>query len=139
MSTAKVLQMPRAPYVAHELEPGYAPEVPPRPWLHPVQMALARKVLKNEALRFCAKHDRENLVGRTFGRLKVLRKAGRQASGRRPAGVQAWFCRCRCGKTCAVAGNNLQTGGTRSCGCLHRERARAQALLNALGRRKAGR
>ena len=46
------------PYFVHELEPGRAPEVKPKPWLAPEQMALARKVMANEIARQAQKRRR---------------------------------------------------------------------------------
>lgn len=33
-------------------------------------------------------------------------------------GVTYWHCRCECGATISVRGDNLQSGTTKSCGCL---------------------
>lgn len=52
----------------------------------------------------------------TFGRLTVLRFAGRTGPKKRAS----WFCRCSCGAEKVVTATRLQSG-TQSCGCLHRE------------------
>lgn len=57
----------------------------------------------------------KNRVGETYGRLTVIERAENQ--GRRVA----WLCRCECGNTCVVLGDSLQSGNTRSCGCLNDE------------------
>lgn len=57
------------------------------------------------------------LVDRTdqrFGRLEVIGRAARSP------GVW-WSCRCDCGNIVTAKGGNLQSGNTRSCGCLQRE------------------
>lgn len=54
-----------------------------------------------------------DLTGQRFGRLTVIEEAGRTKSSR-----ICWLCRCDCGSLCAVSGNNLRGGDTRSCGCL---------------------
>jgi hypothetical protein len=62
-----------------------------------------------------------DLSGKRFGRLVVIRFAGR-------AGRQiTWRCRCDCGVTTAVHGKALKVGATRSCGCLRHELAIARA------------
>jgi hypothetical protein len=54
-----------------------------------------------------------DLAGHKFGRLTVLER-GPNHSGRNTT----WICRCDCGKTVSVLGNNLRAkDGTRSCGC----------------------
>src|ERR1700690_436585 len=56
-----------------------------------------------------------DLTGQRFGRLLVLGRAGNKA------GHALWECRCTCGGLATVAGYQLRRGGTKSCGCLHRE------------------
>lgn len=53
------------------------------------------------------------LVGRTFGRLTVLRLEG---PGRR------YRCSCRCGSEVVVRASSLTTGHTQSCGCYNKQR-----------------
>lgn len=55
------------------------------------------------------------MVGRRFGRLTVVsycRIIGTKAS---------WYCNCDCGKEVVVNSNLLQTGNTKSCGCLQKD------------------
>jgi len=59
----------------------------------------------------------DDLAARRFGRLTVLRVAGRKSG-------LVWECRCECGVIKAVRANSLLSGGTVSCGCYQRERAR---------------
>lgn len=54
----------------------------------------------------------EDLTGRTFGELTVLR----QAQGENLSRV-SWVCRCSCGNECVVTALHLKSGHTRSCGC----------------------
>jgi hypothetical protein len=54
-----------------------------------------------------------DLTGKRFGRLVVSGMAEA-----RPAGAVAWVCRCDCGGEKTVAGGNLKSGQTRSCGCM---------------------
>lgn len=65
----------------------------------------------------------ENLTGRRFGRLAVTGEAPARVfpSGGRK---RQWACRCDCGTEVVVlTGSLTKAQGTRSCGCLQRERA----------------
>ena len=53
-------------------------------------------------------------VGKVFGRLTVQEELGAR-----------WVCRCVCGNTTLLKRYVVKNGNTRSCGCLHRERAAA--------------
>lgn len=53
------------------------------------------------------------MVGKSFGRLKVLAFAG-STKGR----AYVWKCLCQCGKETEVNGAKLRNGHTASCGCL---------------------
>lgn len=65
-----------------------------------------------------------DLTNQRFGRLFILRRAGGKAT--RDANHNAmWECRCDCGARTIVAGANLRSVVTASCGCLHRERVSA--------------
>ena len=63
-----------------------------------------------------------DLTGQPFGRLVVIREAGRAN------GAVTWLCRCLgrkgddCGNEVVVDGRNLRSGKTKSCGCLQRDR-----------------
>jgi 5-methylcytosine-specific restriction endonuclease McrA len=56
--------------------------------------------------------QREDLTGHTYGRLTVI-------SLDEPTGK--WVCSCECGGTAYSKKSSLQSGGTKSCGCLQRE------------------
>lgn len=58
-----------------------------------------------------------DLTGQRFGRLTVVRHAGKSAHG-----SVMWKCQCDCGKRKTIAGSSLRRGLTRSCGCLFSER-----------------
>lgn len=53
-----------------------------------------------------------DLSGRRFGRLTVIRKTSARRSG-----SIVWECLCNCGNTVLVAGAHLLSGQTTSCGC----------------------
>ncbi len=54
----------------------------------------------------------EDLTGRKFGELTVLRRAPEKRNGR-----VCWECRCSCGNVCTVPALRLKNGHTQSCGC----------------------
>lgn len=60
-----------------------------------------------------------DLTGETFSRLTVISFAGliSKKSGRK----RYWNCVCECGKEVLLGTNQLASGHTRSCGCLHSE------------------
>jgi hypothetical protein len=55
-------------------------------------------------------------TGKRFGRLIVIKQAGRNKYGQ-----ILWKCVCDCGSTIVAQGGNLQNGCTKSCGCLKKE------------------
>lgn len=56
----------------------------------------------------------ENLVGKKFGRLLVIKYTNKRSKN---IGV-IWKCKCDCGNITFVIANNLKSGNTKSCGCL---------------------
>lgn len=64
-----------------------------------------------------AKRFGKELVGQTFHRLTVISRIQEKSKRRK------WLCRCICGKEVVVTSNALTSGGTKSCGCLQREKA----------------
>lgn len=58
-----------------------------------------------------------DISGQVFGRLTVLEKACQDRLKR-----WKWLCRCSCGVLIVVSSNNLRSGNTKSCGCLHIEK-----------------
>lgn len=74
------------------------------------------------------------MTGRKFGRLTAIAREGSNRSG-----VSLWRCRCDCGAEPLILGVNLRRGDTRSCGCLHREKARQTAMsLTKHGEKRRG-
>ena len=57
-----------------------------------------------------------DLSGQKFGRLLVVSRGESQKKQIR------WNVVCDCGKTAVIAGGNLRSGASTSCGCLHNER-----------------
>lgn len=66
-----------------------------------------------------------NLIGERYGRLTVV------AFDRLQNHKTYWKCICDCGLTVVATGNNLRSGNTKSCGCLHRESMRKTGKQNA--------
>lgn len=54
----------------------------------------------------------EDLTGKVYGYLTVLRRAGSQK------GRARWLCRCECGQEKAVSAHDLKSGHVKSCGCM---------------------
>lgn len=63
---------------------------------------------------------RENLQGQKFGRLTVIRYDHTNNNG-----VAVWECQCDCGRKKLVMAASLKSGNTKSCGCIHSEKASA--------------
>lgn len=53
-----------------------------------------------------------NLTGSKFEKLTVICEDGKSGSDR------LWLCQCQCGNITHVAGANLRSGATKSCGCI---------------------
>lgn len=69
-----------------------------------------------------------NRQGMRYGRLLAIRQIPHQDHGKQH-GHAVWECVCDCGNVVHVNANSLRTsevGGTRSCGCLLREKAAAR-------------
>ena len=71
----------------------------------------------------CKKHEAkfEDLTGQRFGRLIALRPTGKKTSKR----CIIWECQCDCGNVTEVPCDSLkkgEKGGTKSCGCITKER-----------------
>ena len=76
---------------------------------------------------------REDLTGRTFGRLTVLGKSDKRSpDGRYPL----WKCKCSCpsGTIVFARTGSLISGNTKSCGCVNRERLSAEHSVDLTGR-----
>ena len=72
----------------------------------------------------CLKHENkgprfENLVGKRFGRLTVIRFIPHEE---RTTRAYDWWCRCDCGNEVRANANKLKNGLQQSCGCLKEEK-----------------
>ena len=72
---------------------------------------------------------KEDLTGRKFGRLTVLR----EADGRSKRGYILWECECSCDNRTiiVVPSERLRSGHTKSCGCLQRDTVVAKNVAGA--------
>jgi len=59
-----------------------------------------------------------DLTGNTYGRLLVISEAGKNKWNK-----IKYLCRCECGNTKEILGNQLTLGRAKSCGCLQKDRA----------------
>jgi hypothetical protein len=75
--------------------------------------------------------NKKNLLGKKYGRLKVIRENGRFNE------MVCWDCVCDCGKTVNVPAYYLTSGQTQSCGCLQRERTSKANTIHGDSKRKA--
>lgn len=57
-----------------------------------------------------------NLIGKKFGKLKVIERDGSDKSGN-----AMWLCICECGSERVVRSYDLISGRTRGCGCVQKE------------------
>ena len=60
-----------------------------------------------------------NLLNKKFGRLLVISRASNPP--KRKKLERFWLCKCECGKDTVVSTSSLNSGWTRSCGCLWME------------------
>ena len=72
--------------------------------------------------------QKTDLVGKKFGKLTVLSSTDMRSN----KGNQIWKCQCECGNICYISTNHLQTGNTKSCGCLQGHSAGELEIKNLL-------
>jgi hypothetical protein len=93
------------------------------------EIAHSRQAIKTKAQRLGVnvinpkRHiRRRDLAGIKFGRLTALRYDHTKIVGKDKEPIALWLCRCDCGNEVVVGAGNLISGGTKSCGCLGREK-----------------
>ena len=74
---------------------------------------------------------KSNLVGLRFGKLVVVQPTDKRDSSE----SVVWECRCDCGNTTFVSARRLNSGNTKSCGCLKRELVSKMRLSDLAGQR----
>lgn len=67
----------------------------------------------------------KNLSGQRFGRLTAI-----EPTAKKSGNTYVWKCQCDCGRTCYASAARLQSGDTKSCGCLQSD-SRSQAIKAA--------
>ena len=77
----------------------------------------------------------ENMVGRTYGRWTVIKRAPNRISKSGKTHSVMWTCRCECGKVKDVGARALKTGMSVSCGCYQKERVSEALTDDLLGQR----
>lgn len=65
----------------------------------------------------------EDLIGKRFGRLTVIKKAPKLKSN-----TTRWECKCDCGKIIQTTRTSLIKGESKSCGCLRKELSKKRLL-----------
>ena len=63
-----------------------------------------------------------DMLGKQCGRLHVFARGPNYIEPKSGFKRAQWWCKCTCGNTVLVAGKNLRSGNTKSCGCYGRER-----------------
>lgn len=71
-----------------------------------------------------------DILGQRFGRLEVIREAGRANDGK-----VLWRCRCDCGTEIESTKSNLKKGPNRSCGCYRSEVTRKKNFKHGMASR----
>ena len=66
-----------------------------------------------ETRKAFAEQKKRKLIGQRFGNLLVIKESPKRGSH----GEVYWICKCDCGNEIEVAGNNLVSDHTTSCGC----------------------
>lgn len=56
-----------------------------------------------------------DMTGKKVGRLTAIKRIGTRK------GSALWLCQCECGNTLEVNTSTLNSGNTKSCGCIHSE------------------
>jgi len=74
---------------------------------------------------------REDLTGRCFGRLIVVRLSKIDKWG-----ASHWWCQCECGEVKSIAGKSLKGGTTKSCGCLRKATTSKRAGKDLTGQKR---
>lgn len=77
----------------------------------------------------CNKYEYRDLTGLRFGRLTVVERADKKGCR------IMWLCKCDCGNSVVVSGENLKRKNTTSCGCYAREHNSELKLVDLTGKR----
>lgn len=75
-----------------------------------------------------------DLTGKVFGRLTVIKLDHLQKCKNSTKSRSYWLCKCECGNEKVVRSDCLTTGNTKSCGCLNKDRS--NQITHGLSRTK---
>ena len=73
------------------------------------------------------RYERLDLTGKRYGRLVVIEFVGTLPNDK---SVSLWKCKCDCGNEKIIKIGSLQSGATKSCGCLRLEKVRTHNKSN---------
>lgn len=73
----------------------------------------------------------QDLTGKKFGRLSVIREYGQTRQG-----FYQWLCKCDCGNTIISVTGQLNSGGTQSCGCIQKEQLVKRSKTHGMSKTK---
>lgn len=85
---------------------------------------------KNCPTKKGASKNYKDETGNHYGRLTVFYRQGESNAGK-----IIWHCLCECGNECNVVAGDLRSGRTQSCGCLHKELAAKNHMIDISGQR----
>lgn len=77
------------------------------------------------------------MIGETFGRLTVIDSLESRPYGKSGKRRKYWLCECVCGNTKECHTTQLRAGWTKSCGCLHIEKATERVQTHGLSNNPA--
>lgn len=86
-----------------------------------------KNAYRNQATKRIA-HNRADLTGRKFSRLKVDSRAGTSKHQK-----SLWNCTCDCGNHVVVDTSTLTQGNTKSCGCLRTDELQRRGFRKDIG------
>ena len=72
-------------------------------------------------------------IGNQYGRLTVMERDLSKTIGHHSSAY--WLCKCECGNLVSVAGSQLRSGKTKSCGCLKIELTKKRQILDLTGQK----
>ena len=72
----------------------------------------------------CIRNRRKDLSGKRFGKLTAIEPTEKST----PKGGIKWRCRCDCGNVREVSVSDLESGHTKSCGCLQKEAVKSDCV-----------
>lgn len=93
--------------------------------------SLRRGATSSCGCALCGEHPDKivDLSGQRFGRLTVIKQAGRKN------GKIAWLCKCDCNKQIVAVGNSLKSGNVKSCGCYSTEVKHRKKFIDFVGKK----